>query len=245
MSDTRAIILAAGRGSRLGVLTKDTPKSLLSIGESNFLENQIKIYKKLGISEVSVVTGYSSDSFKNYTELEKIPNHNWFETNMLTSLLIGHNFDKSKTDVISYGDLIFEDIAISTIIKSPYDISVLYDINFLTYWQKRSKNPLLDLEDFRINSKGQISKIGTKPNSLDEIEGQYMGILKITPNGWNLIFEFIESEKIQILNTMSLTGFLNKFIKLGGPVYGIPYNGKWCEIDTLADLELARKIFHS
>lgn len=243
MYKLRATILAAGRGSRLGSITDNLPKTLLPIGENNFFEQQLAIYKKLNFDEISVVTGYLKESFIKYRGIKQIVNQHWFETNMLTSLLVSYEKNESRIDVVSYGDLIFEETAILKMLDSPFDISLLYDLNFLNYWKKRFKDPLCDLEDFKISTDGKLLEIGTKPNAIESINGQYMGIFKITPKGWQLIFEFIKSEDIQILNNISMTEFWNRFISRGGSVYGIPYSGKWSEIDTLNDLKLAHEMF--
>jgi choline kinase len=54
----KGLIVAAGRGSRLGHLTKYTPKPLTKVGNSCFLENTILHFLSLGITEVGVVVGY-------------------------------------------------------------------------------------------------------------------------------------------------------------------------------------------
>ena len=52
----KAIIVAAGTGSRIGELGKDTPKSLLNVNGQSILERQISVFKKLGISDITVIT---------------------------------------------------------------------------------------------------------------------------------------------------------------------------------------------
>ena len=245
MTENRALILAAGRGSRLGELTKKIPKTLLPIGNSNCFDTQIKIYKELNFTQISVVTGFSSEFFVKYKDINIIHNDNWSNSNMLTSMLISYDFAPSTIDIISYGDIIFEPDAVTKMLDSRNDIGILYDTNFLEYWRKRNDNPLSDLEDFMISPEGKILKIGTKPTHLGAIQGQYMGVLRITSKGWKEIFEFIKTNQIQIQNNMSITEFLSHFILKGGSVYGVPFSGKWCEIDTSKDLSIASQIFYA
>ena len=54
----RAILLAAGIGSRLRPLTLETPKPLIKINDESMIERQIKFLKEVGINEIIVVTGY-------------------------------------------------------------------------------------------------------------------------------------------------------------------------------------------
>ena len=59
----RAILLAAGIGSRLIPLTLETPKPLIKINDESMIERQIKFLKEVGINEIIVVTGYLKEKF--------------------------------------------------------------------------------------------------------------------------------------------------------------------------------------
>ncbi|MBL4932618.1 sugar phosphate nucleotidyltransferase [Clostridium paridis] len=59
----RAILLAAGMGTRLRPLTLDTPKSLVKVLGEPMMERQIEFLKEKGIDEIIVVTGYLNDKF--------------------------------------------------------------------------------------------------------------------------------------------------------------------------------------
>ena len=60
----KAIILAAGRGTRLRRLLKGNPKPLLDIGNISLIENLIQKLKKINIKKIIVVTGYQSKKIK-------------------------------------------------------------------------------------------------------------------------------------------------------------------------------------
>src|SRR5205085_9640933 len=57
----RAIILAAGRGSRLENVAGDVPKCLAPMGAATLLDRQIRSLKSAGVTDVVVVTGYRAD----------------------------------------------------------------------------------------------------------------------------------------------------------------------------------------
>ena len=62
----KAIILAAGRGTRISKITNSKPKTLLKIGNLTIIERLIYQLEKNGIEETIVVTGYESDLLQNY-----------------------------------------------------------------------------------------------------------------------------------------------------------------------------------
>lgn len=60
----RAIILAAGMGSRLTPLTLNMPKPLIKINNESIIERQIKFIREIGINEIIVMTGYLKEEFE-------------------------------------------------------------------------------------------------------------------------------------------------------------------------------------
>ncbi|WP_435354440.1 NTP transferase domain-containing protein [Emticicia sp. SJ17W-69] len=85
------LILAAGKGSRLGSQTANTPKSLLSLTENKtLLDYNIDILEKLGITDIRIVTGFQADKIEDYTKnnekISYIYNPFWDKCNVLGSL---------------------------------------------------------------------------------------------------------------------------------------------------------------
>lgn len=85
----KAIILAAGRGTRLRPLTLLKPKPLLEVRGISILENMILALKKGGINEILVVTGYKSSMFSHLAKklnFKEIRNENYASKNSAASL---------------------------------------------------------------------------------------------------------------------------------------------------------------
>lgn len=78
----KAIILAAGRGSRMKGLTDQKPKCLVELRGKTLLEWQLKALREAGVSEIAVVTGYRRELLAAYG-LTEFHNPRWAETNML------------------------------------------------------------------------------------------------------------------------------------------------------------------
>ena len=60
----RAIIIAAGLGSRLKPYTNNLPKILVKIGKTNILESQLKVFKSLNIRDINLIVGHKKEQFE-------------------------------------------------------------------------------------------------------------------------------------------------------------------------------------
>ncbi|SHH26893.1 HAD-IIIA family hydrolase [Thermosipho atlanticus] len=62
----QAVILAGGLGTRLRSIVKDVPKPMAKIGKRPFLEYQIYLLKKVGITNILILIGYKGSIIKDY-----------------------------------------------------------------------------------------------------------------------------------------------------------------------------------
>jgi choline kinase len=81
----QAVILAAGRGSRLGTYTKQRPKCLVEVDERPLIEHQIELLTQAGVDEICVVVGYRQEAIRAMVgdRAHYIENTAWDETNSL------------------------------------------------------------------------------------------------------------------------------------------------------------------
>ncbi len=233
----KAIILAAGRGSRMGYLTENGPKCLVHLRGKPLIEWQLEAIRAAGLTEIGVVTGYQRYLLSTY-KLVEFHNKNWFETNMVASLKLAEKWLKAEPCIVSYSDIFYEKSAITSLINCSAPIAVTYDPNWLDVWKKRFEDPLTDAETFLIDTSNRIIEIGNKPNNVEEIQGQYMGLLRITPESWGHIISTLSNLPKSTRDKMSMTNLLQYLVlqtKLS--VIGVPYEDEWGEIDTPSDLE--------
>ena len=81
----RAVILAAGRGSRMGHLGDGQPKCLVKLKGKHLIERQIAALRRGGVDEIGVVRGYRAEMI-DFPDLTYFTNKRWAETNMVMSL---------------------------------------------------------------------------------------------------------------------------------------------------------------
>ena len=152
--------------------------------------------------------------------------------------------DELEGDVIvSYGDIIYSEEILKALLNSKADIAITIDKNWESYWRKRNDNPLDDAETLKIRDDGTISEIGKKPKSIEEIQGQYMGLIKFSSVGIKQIKDIFKvslkkgSLMGQDIENAYMTDLIQAVIDTGEPVTSVPIYESWIEVDTVNDLE--------
>ena len=115
----KAIILAAGEGTRLRPLTNNKPKCLVELFGKPIINHTVELFQKSGISDITVVTGYMSDMIK-IPNISYRHNKNFNSTNMVETLFCAK--DKLEDSVIiSYADIIFQKNILDMLFDSKED----------------------------------------------------------------------------------------------------------------------------
>ncbi len=232
----RAIILAAGRGSRLAALTSQRPKCLVGLAGRPLLDWQLDALRAAGIEEIAIVRGYRAEQIER-PSLTYFENPEWAESNMVVSLLQADSWLRLGPCLIAYGDIVYHSEIVQQLARSRDSIAVAYDVLWRELWEARFERPLRDAETFRIKE-GRILEIGARPESLDQVEGQYMGLIKTTPAGWNRIEDLICRLDPATSRQLDVTGLLRQLIARGCRVGAVPTRGRWCEVDRGKDIVL-------
>ena len=160
---------------------------------------------------------------------------------MVFSLICAKNWlNKYNCIIKSYSDIVYSPDAVERLIKKRGDIVIAYDPHWRELWEMRFKHPLLDAETFRLE-KDNLIDIGNKTDNIDEIEGQYMGLFKITSDGWEKISSLVN--KIDNIHSLDMTSLLKLILINGIDIKAVPIQDNWFEVDTKSDLELYEKNF--
>ena len=231
----RGIILAAGRGSRMKEATRSKPKALVSVRGKPLIKYQIEALHSAGISEIAIVTGYMSEKFDCFSNT-KFHNPDWMQTNMAYSLTLASSWLRQSPCIVSYSDIFYSTDILSRLIASPKPIAVGFDPNWYELWSRRFKNVLDDAETFSFDHRNMLIDIGQKANSICEIKGQYMGLIKFEPSGWNKIEEITRTKLAQSIRNCHLTDVLQALVKLGVDIEAVPNIEEWGEVDSMNDL---------
>lgn len=236
----KAIILAAGEGTRLRPYTLDRPKCLVEVDGVSLLDRQIAVLNAEVIHPIVLIGGYRVEMLER-RNLEIRVNQRYFETNMVWTLFCAED-ELDGEVLLCYGDIVYSREILQALKKSKADIAVAIDLDWELYWRARNEDPLDDAETLKLAVDGRILEIGQKPKSLDEIEGQYMGLIKLSARGVELLKKtFYDAKSKGTLRGKSLekaymTDLLQAMIDLNYRIDSVLVNGGWVEVDTVSDL---------
>ena len=237
----KAVILAAGRGTRLRPLTDECPKCMVRLGDKPLVAYQIEAMRDCGIEDISIVTGYRSE-LVTLEGVKKFVNRDYETTNMVATLMSAGEYLDDEL-IVSYGDIVYEKSVLSKLIESKSDVSVVVDLDWREYWQARMEDPLQDAETLKMDSEGHIVELGKKPSSYSEIEAQYIGLMKFSSAVLPEIISLYDSLDPELLydgkskREMYMTTFLEEISRNIAPLKAVPIHNGWMEVDTPSDLE--------
>lgn len=233
----KSIILAAGRGSRMKGLTDERPKCLTELGGRSLLDWQTQALS-VGVGpSIAVVAGYRGDLLEN-RGLTVFTNARWSETNMVVSLTCAASWLEAGPCLVSYGDIIYTSAAVRRLAEVESDIAISYDPDWYRVWAARFADPLSDAETFKLSADGIVTDIGHRPKSLDEVQGQYMGLLRFTSVGWDRVSRHLALVGSEAAAKLDMTSLLRALIEGGASVRAVPVEGPWGEVDSATDLML-------
>jgi choline kinase len=238
----KAIILAAGQGSRLRPVTDNMPKCMVPIGGKPMVRRQLDLFHSKGINDVMLVGGYRIDAL----EPLGVPltfNPDFASTNMVYTLFCAESWmDETQDLIISYGDIVYEPAVLHSLLATDAPIVTAIDKEWRRLWELRMDDPLTDAETLKLVDGNRIVEVGKKPQSYNDIQGQYIGLIKIRKDTLALAkaawHGFDRSRLIDgnSWENMYMTSFLQYLIDRGVDVRAAFIENGWIEVDTVADL---------
>ncbi len=248
----KAIILAAGLGTRLGKYTEELPKCMLEFEGSPLIERQVATLRAAGVDDITIVRGYRPEKITvegvRYRE-----NPIYDQTNMVATLMAAEDeFLRSSNGVlVCYADIIYEKRLIETLAGASADVNVLADEDWLPYWKARLDDWKSDVESLQFDAGDRITEIGTPRCRLEEAKARYIGLLKFSPEGarqfssafhenreihWNHDAPWQKSKSFQ---KAYMTCMIQELVDRGVDTRVTRVKNGWMEFDTVEDYEKA------
>ena len=223
--------------------TDDKPKCLNEFLGTPLIKWQLDAFEQASIKHVAIVTGYKSHLLLDYSE-NCFHNPRWETSQMYFSLTHAASWLNSYNCIISYSDIFYTSNIIEKLSNDKSSASIAYDKNWYKLWKLRFDDIFEDAETFKLNKDNFLLEIGNKTKILNDIDGQFMGLIKFTPEAWIRINSYISSLPNQISEKIQMTQLINKCINDSVVQFkAIGYKDTWGEIDNTRDLELYERIY--
>ncbi len=232
----KAIIVAAGRSSRLYPLTLKTPKCLLAIGGTSIVERSIDLLRAAGVQEIVVVAGFCQEQIRSrlHGRAHVVLNPFYAQTNNMASLWLALPHVRGDDALYLHGDVIYHQALLERLAagRAPAGIQLLTDFDSV------------DDEAMKVRVADGRFVESSKAIPLDQAAGEWTGLARISAAATGPLYSCVESLLAEQRFQDSDTVAFNHLARAGmtfrlTPTGGLP----WCEIDTHADLERARALF--
>lgn len=234
----RAILLAAGRGSRMGNHTNDRPKCLVELAGHPLLAYQVSALQAAGVTDIAAVGGWMRHRLEG-RGLTLVDNPDWATSNMVASLACMADWLRAGPCLVSYTDIFYTPEAPRVLLAGPEaPLSITYDPAWATLWERRFADPLADAETFRLTADGTLLEIGNRPASMAEVQGQYMGLLRFTPQAWAAVEALRATLTAAEAARQDMTSLLRALLGTGMRIQARPISTPWGEVDSAEDLAL-------
>ena len=233
----KALILAAGFGSRLAPITNDIPKSLVEVNGKSILFKQIENLHENGINDITIISGYKGDVLEErvleaYPDIKIIRSVDYATTNNMYSAYLAKDAMGNEDFLMMNADVFYDSSVLTELLSFEHPNAIVTDIG--TYYEESMKV---------IEENGRITKI-SKQISEEEALGASIDVYKFSAEAGVAFFrkcaEYIEEKKeLKMWSEVALNEILSEV-----DFKACPLVGRWFEIDNHEDLARAIELFH-
>jgi choline kinase len=243
----KAIIIAAGLGSRLEHYTDHKPKCMVDVGGRSILSYQLEALRQHGVDDIHIVRGYLADRLvvdgATYHE-----NADYQSNNILVSLFCAESAMDGPF-LSTYSDIVYTPEVVRKAIDSPHDIALVVDRKWHLAYEGRDDHPPEQAELAEVDG-DQVVRVG-KQVGTEHAAGEFIGLARYTARGARKLREVYrdvrqshgDDEPFQaaaMFRKAYLTDLFGEMIARGVDIGWVPIDGDWREIDTVEDLHRVR-----
>ena len=261
----RAVLIAAGRGRRLGLHTEEICKGMVPVGARPIVGWQWHALAQAGVTELVTIVGYRADVLTNFirttctsaSHLAFVNNADWQDNNVLLSLATARDY-LDRPLLLSYSDIIFTPAVARAAVAAPTEIGLVIDRDFRRIYEGRTEHPLDEGEVADLHQDGRVRRVGKRALPPAEAVGEFIGLVKLSTRGALALRDRIDQllhdyaaqmdapyQRAAAFRNAYLTDVLQDLIDQGLAIRPIFIEGQWREIDTPQDLERAQTLVTS
>lgn len=239
-----AVLLAAGRGTRLGRLTADTPKPLLEVAGVPLIEHIVSAFVEAGVWRFIVVTGYLGEQVAQWCatfaqdnpgiEIDPVAQG---ELNGTAGAMLAarEKIADQPSFIFGWGDVLMDRANYRRFVAraAENDFDLLLAAN-------RMKDPWRGAAVY-LSADMHVERLVEKPaQGESETEWNNAGLFAAKPMLFDYLTQLAPSPRGELELPQAIAAMIND----GREVRAIDMRGFWSDVGTPADLEVARKRFH-
>ena len=208
------------------------------------IDRSIKVMRKCFISDITIITGYMSEKFE-ALDVKIVNNEEYSKSNMVYSLFQAIElFDGREDIIIAYGDINYEVSVLKKLIETEGEIVVSADKEWENLWSRRMEDYFNDVETFKIDDDGYVMNIGKKAEKVEDVEAQYIGLIKVEKNFQDRIITLYNELDKERTKNMYMTDFIQDLITRNIKITPSFIKSGWIELDTIDDYNLYSESNH-
>lgn len=238
-----AIIIAAGRGSRLQDYTEERPKCMVPVAGRSILDHQLAALRHHGIDDIHIIRGYLADRLV-VDGATYHRNAKWRDNNILHSLFCA----ESAMDggfLSTYSDIVYTPEVVEAALTGPGEITLVVDRQWRHAYVDRQDHPVSQAE--LVTADGDlVSAVGKHVGPHDAV-GEFIGLATHTAQGAQWMRDAFARLRQRLddddpfrhgrlFRKAYLADLYESMIEEGLPIHYAPIDGGWREVDTVEDL---------
>ena len=231
----RGLILAAGR---MPFTPADQPPVMTMLAGKTLLHRQVAALRAGGVTEVGVVRGYRPAAI-NATDVTWFDHPRWAETGDVAEVSAAADWLRSGTVVVCDGNIFFRHELVHAIGTVRGALVVGYDRTWRDLWARRFTDMAPHVAAFRRGPAGNLLDIGGMAESPDGLQGQPIGMLKVTPTAWQAVEAFLGTLEPVVRDHLDIGSLLHWLLDAKAIAIGtMGTDGQWGRVESAADVAL-------
>jgi choline kinase len=247
----RAIIIGAGRGSRLMPTTENAPKCFAEIQGKRILDWTVEALKGGGCTEICFIGGYRIEAVqREYPDFVFRENKDWPNNNILVSLMCAEDL-MDRPFVTAYSDILFTGDVVRGLVQSRDELALGVDTDWREHYRPRTQHPPHDAEKV-ITRGGKVERVH-RTIPYEDATGEFIGVARFGSSGARQFREFYHRRKWQhwckpyreaaTFQKAYLIHMFQDMIEHDIDFGHVDTPGRYREIDTQEDMNLAQTLW--
>jgi len=226
---------------------------MVRVAGRSILEHQVAALRSAGVDEIVVVRGYLGDRIT-VPGLRFYENQHYMSNNILASLFCAEEA-MDEGFVFSYSDILYDETVTRALMEAQGDYRLVVDKGWQSTYEGRKEHPISEGELTLVEG-GVVRRVGKGLVAPESTAGEFIGLAYFSEKAARMLKEEYAHLKLRLggrpgqpfgtapaFEKAYLTDMLNHLIERGVTMTPVFINGHWREIDTVEDLERARRDF--